>query len=411
MYVNNILSWDTIKKKDLDNARVFVENKIKELRDLTPNVKFEHNKLAEVEINKFFYRHETVDRVMIVLRANGCEHYKQDGGCSMCSHFNGTDRNAKITTEEYIEQWKNVINGVGLNCEKFDLNDYPVVCVYNLGSLLNENEISKDAVNYIFQSLNSYEGVKKVIIESRAEYVNDEVVQSISKIYKKGIVEVGIGVESTNGVIREICHHKGIEDLSIIESAVEVLHKYNFKALAYINFKPIFLTEQEAINDAIKTAVDCFNMGFDAISIEPTSLQNYSLANHLYQIGQYRVPWLWSIRDVVQGIYDKMGNKELDIRIGGYFDEEVLSGSQGVGYEEKNEIFPHMTSLNCSQCSNEFINCIKKFNMTYDINELYNIKNCEKCYKIWEDVKKIRDSRNIVERVNDILGDIKQKWG
>lgn len=43
---------------------------------------------------------------MIVLRANGCEHYKQDGGCSMCSHFNGTDRNAEITTEEYIEQWK-----------------------------------------------------------------------------------------------------------------------------------------------------------------------------------------------------------------------------------------------------------------------------------------------------------------
>lgn len=400
----NILDNSTIEKSDLDNAKLIVENKIKQLRDYTPNVKFEHNKLAEVEINKFFYGHKTVDRVMIVLRANGCEHYKQDGGCSMCSHFNGTDRSAKITTEEYIEQWKNVTDGIVLDCEKFNLNDYPVVCVYNLGSLLNENEISKDAVSHIFKSLNSYEGVKKVIIESRAEYVNDEVIQNISSIYNKGIVEVGIGVESTNEIVREICHHKGINDLSIIKNAVDVLHKYNFKALAYINFKPIFLTEQEAIDDAIETAINCFKMGFDAISIEPTSLQDYSLANHLYQIGQYRVPWLWSIRDVVQGIYDKIGDKELDIRLGGYFDEEVLSGSQGAGFEEKNEIFPHMTSLNCSECSNDFIDYIKKFNMTYDIRELYNIKNCDKCYKIWKDVKRIRDSRNIVERVNDILG-------
>lgn len=254
--------------------------------------------------------------------------------------------------------------------------------------------------------MNSYDGIKKVIIESRAEYIKDEVLQNISEIYKNGIMEVGIGVESTNRIIREICHHKGIDNLSIIKDAVFLLHKYKFKALAYINFKPIFLTEQEAINDAIKTAIDCFNMGFDAVSIEPTSLQNYSLANHLYQIGQYRVPWLWSIRDVVKGIYDEMGNQKLDIRLGGYFDEEVLSGSQGVGYEEKNEIFPHMTSLNCSECSNELIECIKKFNMTYDINELYNIKECDKCYKIWEDVKKIRDSRNIIKRVNDILGNV-----
>ena len=188
MDMNDILNCTNIGKSDLDNAKLLVENKIKELRDCTPNVKFEHNKLAEVEINKFFYNKETVDRVMIVLRANGCEHYKQDGGCSMCSHFNGTDRNAEITTEEYIEQWKNVINGTGLNCNNFNLNNYPVVCVYNLGSLLNENEISKDAVSYIFKSLNSYDGIKKVIIESRAEYVKDEVLQNISEIYKNGVM-------------------------------------------------------------------------------------------------------------------------------------------------------------------------------------------------------------------------------
>lgn len=393
------------KDEEIHKAKEIVEKKIIELRDTTPNIKYNHDKLAELEINKFFYNSKTVDRVMVVLRANGCEHYKKDGGCSMCSHFNGTDRMAKITTEDYKMQWQNIINGSCIEENvKFNLNDYPVVCIYNLGSLLNETEISKEAVRYIFKSLNEFDGVEKAIIESRAEYVTDETINNIANVYHKGIVEVGIGVESTNNIIREVCHHKGIDDISIIRNSVNILHKYNFRALAYINFKPIFLTEEEAIYDAIQTAIDCFEMGFDAVSIEPTSLQEFSLANHLYQLGQYRVPWLWSIRDVVQGIYDKMNGKKIDIRLGGYFDEQVLSGSQGAGFESKNEIFPHMTSLNCDKCSNEFIECIKKFNMTYNINELYKVNNCDRCYNIWQDVKRIKDSRSIVNRVYDALG-------
>ena len=396
---------------DIEKAKYIIEKNIRRLREITPNVEFPHNKLAELEINKFFYRAQTIDRVMVVLRANGCEHYKKNGGCSMCSHFNGTDRNANITTKDYIKQWNSLIQGENLeqNNIKFDLNNYPVVCVYNLGSLLNENEISKDAVRYIFKSLNSYNNVEKVIIESRAEYVTDEAIINIKNVYDRGIVEVGIGVESTNNIIREVCHHKGLnEGLKSIKNAVGVLHKYGFKALAYVNFKPILLTEKEAINDAIQTAIDCFKMGFDAISIEPTSLQNYSLANYMYQLGQYRVPWLWSVRDVVQGIYNEFGNETLDIRIGGYFDEEVLSGSQGIGYEGKNEIFPHMTSLNCEKCSEKFIECIKKFNMTYDIKELYNIDNCDKCYELWQSSKNIKDSRSIIDRVYDIFGEVKE---
>lgn len=400
-----IFNEKNISEDEVEKVKKIVENKVQELRNKTPNIKFKHDKLAEIEINKFFYNHKTVNRIMIVLRANGCEHYKKNGGCSMCSHFNGTDRNSNITTEDYMKQWDSVVNGESLEQKntKFNLNDYPVVCVYNLGSLLNEKEISNKAVEYIFKSLNNFKKIEKVIIESRAEYVTEEALNNIKNVYHNGIVEVGIGVESTNNIIREICHHKGLEDLNIVKTAINNLHKNNFKALAYINFKPIFLTESEAIEDAIKTAIDCFKMGFDAVSIEPTSLQDYSLANHLYQLGQYRVPWLWSVRDVVQGIYDHIPNKELDIRLGGYFDEEVLSGSQGVGYEGKNEIFPHMTSLNCDKCSNEFINCIKKFNMTYDLQELYKIKNCDKCYEIWKDTKRIKDSRDIITRVQDIL--------
>lgn len=386
-------------------ASSLVENKIKELRANTPNLPFEKTKIAEVEINKFFYEGKTVDRVMIVLRSNGCQHYRTNGGCSMCAHLNGAPLTEKITHQNYVEQWNSVLDGsfvenVG---STFDLNNYPVVCVYNLGSLLNPEEISAETVKYIFETLNKYKGVKKVIIESRAEYVTDDILSVISSAYD-GVVEVGIGVESTNFLIRELCHHKAIDDIKIIENSVRNLHKFGMKALGYVNFKPIFLTEFEAIEDAIKTSVDCFKeFGFDAVSIEPTSLQENSLANYLYNLGLYRVPWLWSLRDIIHGIYDEIRFEKLDIRLGGYFDEEVLSGSQGTGFADRNEIFPHMTSSNCSHCTNEFVDAIKQFNMTYDVKELDKVKDCQHCYKLWQNTKRIRDSRNIIRRIQDIL--------
>ena len=395
-----------IERKAFKRASSLVEEKIKEIRSNTPNLPFEKTKLAEVEINKFFYEGKTVDRVMIVLRSNGCQHYKTNGGCSMCAHLNGAPLKEKITHKNYVEQWNSVLDGsfVEKTDKEFNLNDYPVVCVYNLGSLLNPEEISVKTVQYIFSTLNKYKGVKKVIIESRAEYVTEDILSAIRKVYD-GVVEVGIGVESTNYLIRELCHHKAIENTQIISDAVALLHKYNMKALAYVNFKPIFLTESEAIEDAIKTSVDCFkDFNFDAVSVEPTSLQENSLANYLYDLGLYRVPWLWSLRDIIHGIYDRMHVSKLDIRLGGYFDEEVLSGSQGTGFAQRNEIFPHMTSSNCSYCTNEFVEAIKQFNMTYDVKDLDVVKPCKHCYKLWQDTKKVKDSRSIYTRIDDILG-------
>lgn len=384
-----------------------VEEKIKSLRGATPLKAFDNNKLAEIEINKFFYDGKIIDRIMVVLRANGCEHYKKTGGCSMCSHFNGTPIH-KVVDDNYIAQWNSVLDGSAIEKEdfKFNLDNYPVLCLYNLGSLFNENEISLPVIQYIFKSLNDYKNVKKVIVESRAEYVTEDAIKNIKNVYN-GIVEVGIGVESTNKTIRELCHHKGIEDIEIIKNSVKILHDNQFKALAYINFKPVFLTEKEAVDDAIQTAIDCFKMGFDAVSIEPTSLQDFSLANYLYEMGQYRVPWLWSIEEIVEGIYKKIRSKDLDIRIGGYFDEEILSGSQGMGFEGRNEVFPHMTSANCPLCTNKYIDGIKKFNATYDIKHLKNIEKCPHCYPLWCDIMKITDSRSIEQRIKDILKDSK----
>jgi len=174
--------------------------------------------------------------------------------------------------------------------------------------------------------------------------------------------------------------------------------------LAYVNQKPPFLTEKEAINDAIETSVFAFNNGVDTVSIEPTSLQAHSLVDYLYQMGSYRVPWLWSVIEVVRGIYGEL-DRGLDLRLGGYFDEEILSGSQGSSSDvERNELFPYITSGNCDDCDDRVVSAIKGYNRTLNTDILYRESPCEYCFPIWESEIAVTDSRSIPRRIKDVLG-------
>ncbi|RKX76096.1 MAG: hypothetical protein DRP87_12810 [Spirochaetes bacterium] len=61
----------------------------------------------------------------------------------------------------------------------------------------------------------------------------------------------------------------------MLEEAVNLIEEYGFQSLAYILIKPPFLSEQEAIEEAIDTVKIAFELGFDAVSIEPLSVHEY----------------------------------------------------------------------------------------------------------------------------------------
>lgn len=390
---------------DYDGAMAALESRLGKLRKKAVRRGFDVTRPAEIETNRFFFDGAAVDRLMVVLRATGCQSYRENYGCSMCGHHEGTPLEA-VTAAQYLQQWQGVLSGTALEKDgvRFDMNDYPVLCLYNLGSLLNPNEVPAEAVREIFRSLGSFPGVRKTIIESRAEYVVPAALENICGVYD-GLVEVGLGLESLTTDVRELCHHKNLPDIGVFEEAVRTLHAYGFRALAYVNQKPPFLTEKEAIDDAVRTAIYAFDAGADAVSIEPTSLQLNSLADELHSMGLYRVPWLWSVREVARGVMDRRKGLRTDLRLGGYFDEEILSGSQGTAPGvSRNELFPHETAGNCSSCTPRMVSAVKSFNMTYDVASLDVELPCLSCYDLWRRTLAVEDSRPIARRVIDALG-------
>ncbi len=403
LYYQDVIS--DIMNTNFDIALGLVEDNLGTIRERVPYRDFDPTKPAEVEVNKFYFEGNTVDRIMVVLRSNGCNHYNSKKGCSMCGHYDGTCEKP-ITAEQYFEQWKNVVSGSCIENQEssFDINKYPVLCLYNLGSFLNPEEMPPEAVEKVFSSISEFPGIKKVIIESRAEHVESDILEKISRVYS-GIIEVGVGLESVNYEVRELCHHKSMPDLSVFEESISTLRDNGFKSLVYVNQKPPFLTERESIDDAVMTTIYAFERGADAVSIEPTSIQPHTLTEHLHKTNMYRVPWLWSVIETVERVVRHFDDKKMDLRIGGYFGEKVLSGSQGVGPgAERNEIFPLMTSGNCQDCSDRVIDAIKAFNETYDVELLKNQEPCGNCYDSWKDALKEEDHRSIPERIICALG-------
>ena len=90
--------------------------------------------------------------------------------------------------------------------------------------------------------------VREIIVESRPEYVKEEVLDEIFEIIGDTLFEVSIGLETSNDYTRLNKINKGFtrEDFENAVKLMQELKKrknYNIKSKAYIFVKPILISE------------------------------------------------------------------------------------------------------------------------------------------------------------------------
>jgi len=320
-----------------------------------------------------------VERVIIILRGCGCGWSQQEqGGCIMCGHYSGSSKGRYVPTENLKKQFDEAVAG-------YDLLKYPMLCLYNGGSLLNELEIEAELRGYMLKKIASIPHIKRLIIESRAQYITEEILDEIEELLPHTTVEIGVGVETARDDIRELILNKGVTT----EELVEVGKKFRGRKtqmLAYVLLNPPFLTETEAIEDTISTIEFAMEIGASIVSIEAVSIQHLTPVSLLSEAGYYTPPWIWSIFEIVK----RAAHHGLDIRIGGF------------------EFFPipkEFTS-NCSACNEEMINRINEFNRTNDLKVIENLICSSKCDLLWKKELKRTDRRSLPQRVIEILESI-----
>lgn len=352
---------------------------LRKIHDFTPSIGVDTNKVANYEIRKGFFEGESINRLIIYLRSSGCQWMLEDdnGGCAMCGHLAGTTRGRKISTSEYVLQLQDIIS-------KIDFKEISMMCVYNAGSFFNDAEIEEEARVAIYKEIAKISEIRHIIFESRPKHITEEKMKSLTKYLVGKSIEIGMGLESSDEYVREICLNKGFVEQEF-RTAVQTLKKYSVKSLAYVLLKPPFLTESMGIEDSIRTIQWAFTNGIDVVSLEPVSVQKNTLLYLMMKVGMYCPPYIWSVLKVIEGVHD-YGL----VRIGGF------------------EYFPLPKEVthNCDLCNDYFINVIEKYNETNNIEIVKEAldSDCEGCKDVWLSTLKREESvRDEIDRFLELI--------
>jgi len=311
---------------------------------------------------KFFYldkiydfdEKNSVSRLTILLPGKGCEWALKTGGCTMCAFWKKAKKiGQKFSGDDLFSLFKIAII---LTTKDFPTN----LTIYNGGSFLNEKEIPFETQLKICKEVNSHPSLKKLFIESRVEFITEEKIKTLKKKLGNKTLIVGIGLESQDDKIRNSLIKKGLQKKDY-ENAIKLLKRNNIRTLTYVFLKPIFLTEREAIEEAIKTIKYAFEVGTNEVALETAFIQEETLMAQLFKEKKYKPPWLWSIIEVIKKTYH-LG----PVHVGSFEDEPS----------------PIAKPFNCCLCSKKIESILQQYRETHDISLLNNL-TCN-CYELWK---------------------------
>ncbi len=283
----------------------------------------------------------------VILRSRGCYWNR----CLMCGYKKDTSKD--VTLNDLIEQLKFALR---------KMNGAEVVKIFTSGSFLDSNEIPREFRSFVYNSLAGK--VKKLIIESRPEFVNKETVEELSSLDFE--TEVGIGLETADDFIREHCINKGFK-FEDFKRAARLLKSYGVRVKAYLLLKPPFLSEGEAIRDVIRSIKAVKDL-VDVVSVNPVNVQSNTYVERLWLKRLYRPPWLWSAVEVL---------KDTDVET--ICDPVAYGKSRG----------PH----NCGRCDREVAKAIRDFSLTQNPS-VFDGLSCS-CIKLWEKIVELEDHSRI----------------
>jgi archaeosine synthase beta-subunit len=309
---------------------------------------------AHLEVREEWFRGENVKRAVVFLLTNGCEWALASGhGCTMCGHLAKQTRTEQpISASHIIGQFRTALHAI-------DSEGIPVLNIFNNGSFFNEREIPAEARRSMLHMINDSNSVKKLLVECRPEYINASVVNELRNIIPDKELEIAIGLETSSDRVRRLAINKGFS-LREFSEAARVIKGNDIGLKAYVLLKPPFLSEQEAIDDAVQSIKTAFSMGVDTVSLEAVTVQRYTLVEFLSERGMYRVPWLWSILEVIKR------TAHLGRVVVGLFQ-----------FYPSPESVPH----NCESCNQRVMDAIREYDRTLR-EEILEGLHCE-CRSRW----------------------------
>ncbi|HJJ56364.1 MAG TPA: archaeosine biosynthesis radical SAM protein RaSEA [Methanocorpusculum sp.] len=276
--------------------------------------------------------------ITTILLSGGCSWNK----CRMCGYKH--DRNSCASRDDLVSHMSSQIDWISQN---YPSSEYDIGKIFTSGSVFDPFEVPceiLDKLGALFQG-------KKLIVESRAEYITEKPIEQLLSILDQGQshpLTVSIGLETTNDDIREKSIQKGFSFDDFIHAA-DICHRYGVGVKAYLMLKPLFLTEKEAMDDMQKSIREVSKYA-DMISMNLCTVQSHTELEQYWHRGEFRPPYLWSALKIL-----------LDAEV------EVSCDPVGGGFKRG----PH----NCGNCDSKIVSAIKEYSLYADKQVLLSVWN------------------------------------
>lgn len=283
---------------------------------------------------------KVVDAWVIIFRTRGC-YWAQASGCSMCGYVNDVAR--EVSVPDLLHQLDRVLPKHA---------GQPLAKVYTSGNFFDDREVPPEARARILEELG--DRCDKVIVETLSHLLRREPLEDAMAHVDE--LEVALGLESSDDRVLRYSVNKvwGLEEHA---KAAAVARGAGATVKTYLLIKPPFLTEREAIEDAVRSGHDA-DPHSDTISFNPVNVQARTLVDRLFRRGEYRPPWLWSVVEVLERTRDLKAN--------------VKSHPTAAGMARG--------AHNCGSCDRRVADAIEEFSL--DLRENFDDVACE-CKDLW----------------------------
>ena len=292
---------------------------------------------------------KVVDAKTIILLTRGCS-WSRKIGCSMCGYTNDSI-DLDLTYENIIDQIREGMKGGGYQS---------YIKIFTSGSFLDpkemERRIALDTISFIHDKAPK----SRILIESRPEYIDVKILKSMKKVHED--IEVAIGLEDTNDIIRSKLIRKGFSFDQYVEAGNKI-KETGLSLKTYLLLKPPLLGEKYSLEStvgSIKVVHELFPGS--CISINPVNIQSSTPVEDLFKKGLYRPPWLWTLLEVLRKGH---GITKAKTR---------LMSSPTAGGKKRG-------AHNCGECDDEVLERIRYFSLENSINHLTTERNC--CRNEW----------------------------
>ncbi|RBO82541.1 hypothetical protein [Marinomonas aquiplantarum] len=320
-----------------------------------------------VDIKYSPYLKKSIYQNTMVVPGGGCAYYRSKKGdaCTFCA-FPGLTRDVikGAGYEDYYGSWK-------LDSETYikmfdSLFDYSEkserLAIFNGGSFFPESELPIGFQEYVYNRVSHSKKTKQLLVEAYPNFISRKKLENAVDQLGDKTLMVGIGLESSNDIVRNNIMNKGI-DLGRFERKVKMMKEVGVVSYVYVFLKPHLLNEAQAYHDVINTLEYLSSIGVDEIALSCAFVSPGTPLERIYDRGDFRTPWLWTIIKVIE----QAKQNRWPVTIGGFDDNPP----------------PKAIPSNCSSCDPIVLDIIESYRRTGEFT-MESAPLCS-CYPSWEE--------------------------